>query len=150
MKANEFLNILGDSKMELVEWSCPKCGAEDLPDEEQACPSCGHKMSKQLCDDKLRKYYETMYQKVFSKIKGKIFETDLVGANSVRFTNTLCKYGVIRRLRNGRFVEMFKIPKEFVISCFVENNMKKLREMTWRRRRKQQKEYQIRPYQVKA
>lgn len=147
MKANEFLNILSDEKAELVEWVCPDCGGKELPDEERVCPECGRKLQKELCDDKLRKYYEAMYQKVFSKIKGKIFETDLVGANSVRFTNTLCKYGVIRRLRNGRFVEMLKIPKEFVISCFLENNMKKLREMAWRRKRKQQKEYQIRPYQ---
>lgn len=147
MKAKDFLHILGEGKRELVEWSCPDCGGENLPDENRVCPECGYKFQKELYDGKLKKYYETMYQKVFSKIKGKIFETDLVGANSVRFTNTLCKYGVIRRLRNGRFVEMLKIPKEFVISCFVENNMKKLREMAWRRKRKQQKEYQIRPYQ---
>lgn len=155
MKAKEFLDLYsksfeGKKKIkEIVEWVCPRCKGGDLPDENRFCPECGYKYkeAKPLYDDKLKKYYESMYNKIFSKIKDKIFETDLVGGNLVRFANALCKYGVIRKLRNDRFVEMVKIPKEFVIQCFVEGDMKRLRGMVWRRKRKQQREYQIRPYQ---
>ena len=146
MKAKDFLHILGEDKRELVEWNCPECGGENLPDENRVCPECNYKFQKELYDGKLKKYYEKMYDKVFSKIKGKIFETDLVGANSVRFTNALCKYGIIRRLRNGRFVEMLKIPKIFVINAFVEGDMNKLRRLAYNRKRNKS-EYQIKPYQ---
>ena len=147
MKAKEFLSLNEEieNKVNLWEWVCPKCGKKDLPNESREC-ECGYKMPEEL-NDKIRGYYEKLYKQVFGRIKGKIFETDLPTANSVRFCNTLCKYGILRRLRNGRFVEMLKIPQEFIVQCFVEGDMNKLRKMAYRRKNKKEMMSTIRPYQ---
>jgi len=148
MKAVEFLvktRDINESK-DLLEWACPECGYENCPNESSECPECHYKRTEEL-NDRMRGYYEKLYKQVFGKIKGKIFETDLPTANSVRFCNTLCKYGILRKLRNERFVEMLKIPQEFVVQCFVEGDMNKLRKMAYRRKHKKEMMSTIRPYQ---
>jgi ribosomal protein L37E len=147
MKAKDFLNILDEEKQELMEWACPECGAQDLPDSEGQCPECGFQQAKQLFDDR-KKYWESIYNKVFSKIHGKLMEGDLKGTNTVQFVTKLREMGIIRRLRSGRFVEVLKIPKEFVVSSFMEgkDGMKRLRKMAWRR--KQKPEYRAKPWQI--
>lgn len=144
MKASNFLEFLNLGEKELVEWTCPKCSAEDLPDEEKKCPSCGYKVPEQLYDDKLRKSWESIYNRVFSRIRGKIFENDLPTANTVRFVNQLSRYGIVRRLRNGRIAELLNIPKDAVIQCFVESDMKKLWRMAYSRKKTRMKKEQIR------
>jgi len=164
MKAKDFLklydenlnekiskNLSSELKRDLLEWTCPKCHASDLPDENQECPECGFKLEKkQICDDRIRKTWENIYDKVFTRIKGKLMEGDLQGTNTLRFVTKLREMGIIRRLRSGRFIEVLKIPKEFVVSAFIEgkDGMKRLRKMAWRR--KQKSEFQIRPYQKLA
>ena len=137
MKATDYLTLDESiAEKKILEWACPECGAENLPNESRECPECGYHMPEML-NDKIKKTWENIYKLVFGKIKGKLFEMDLPSANAVRFTNTLCKYGVLRRLRNGRFVEVLRIPEEFIVSCFVEGDMNRLRRMAYRRRKKE-------------
>jgi len=100
-------------------------------------------------NDKIRKTWENVYDKIFSKIKGKLMEGDLQGTNTLYFTNKLRELGIINRLNSGRFVEVLKIPKEFIISAFMEGKegMKRLRKMAWRRKHKGEMMSTIRPYQ---
>ena len=140
MKAKEFLTFYGDSldeSMDLFEWSCPECGETEIPDEEGNCPSCGYKQAKQIFDDR-KKYWETVYDKVFSKIRSKLLEDELQGTNVLKFVNTLSRLGVIKRLRSGRYEETYKIPKEFVVSAFVEgkSGLPRLRRMVLRRQKR--------------
>jgi len=143
MRAKELIEYLDFPKQEnkqfqenkLDEWVCPRCQAEDLPDEQKQCPQCGYKVPEKLYDNKLRRSWENIYKKVFSRIKGKVFESDLPTANSVRFVNQLARYGIVKRLRNGRLVELLKIPREELINCFVESDMKKLWRMAYTRKK---------------
>lgn len=121
----------------LLEWHCPKCDNDEIPDEDRECPNCGFMVPKEM-NDRIREVYGKIYDKVFSKIRSKLLEDELQGTNVLKFVNTLSRLGVIKRLRSGRYEETYKIPKEFVVSAFVEgkSGLPRLRRMVLRRQKR--------------